>query len=316
MQIVLLDLDAVPADLAELRQIAPCREYRFTSPTELIGRCQEVDVVVTANVALTAAAMRKMPNLELVVVVGPSLERIDLAFCHEAGIAVRNCDGYAEVGLAEHAVALMLSLSRQLPGPFCGVASLALAEASQLNMPAQDLRGQVLGLVGTGTMGRSLARLAKAMCMQVVHAERKHAVSVRDGYVRFQDALATCDVLSLHCILTPETAGMLGRAEFAAMKRGALLINTAHGALVQLGPLRQALQDGCLGGAGLDCDLNDLGELTRQDSAIPPHLIITPRVAHRSSSSRKRLGEMLVEQIRSHLCANGKERSTANQNPL
>lgn len=282
MHIVFVDSATLPGGTAELKRLPNYREYGSTSARDLVARCASADIVITGRVALSMAHIRKLPRLKMIAVPGPALDHVDLDCCREAGIAVRNCDGYAETGVAEHVVALMMWLSRGIALP--------------RGRAVQDLNGKVLGIVGTGMMGKATSRLARAIGMRVIHAERKNSVGVRDGYLQFHSVLTACDILSLHCPLTPDTAHMLGRPEFAAMRPGALLINTADPGLVHEAALAEALASGRLGGAGLD-----------YEPALPelPNLIATPQLARLSDTSQDRMRSMLMEHITSFLRANG-----------
>lgn len=288
VSIVFLDRAFVGNSFPELGTRGQYQEYEGTDPCDLVQRCSGAAIVLSGAVRLAADNMRRMPALQLIVVPGPSHEHVDVGYCSEKGIAVRCCDGYAEVGVAEHALALMMWLSRGL-----GTSTNLSDPASHT---ARDLRGKLLGVVGSGMMGRATARLAQSVGMRVVHAERKHALAVRDGYMRFQQVLGLCDVLSLHCLSVAETKHLIGHQELMAMKRGALLINTADRQLVHSPSLLGALKTGHLGGAGLDYCIGE-----------PPHapnLITTPHVAHQSDTSRQRLRAMLAEHVDSHLRSN------------
>jgi len=289
MHIVFLDSTTLPGSTPGLKRLPDYQEYAFTSDREVVTRCASADIVITGRVMLSTAHIQKLPRLKMIAVPGPTLDHIDLDGCREAGVAVRNCDGYAETGVAEHALALMMWLSRGIPVPRSAV---------------KDLNGKVLGIVGTGMMGKATSRLARAMGMRVLHAERKNSVSVRDGYLQFHSVLAGCDILSLHCPLTADTAHLLGRPEFAAMRPGALLINTADPGLIDDAALADALASGHLGGAGLDYAP---AAVPAGAHALPklPNLVITPQLARLSDTSQARVRSMLMEHINSFLQANG-----------
>ena len=164
--------------------------------------------------------------------------------------------------------------------------------------PIRDLHGATLGLVGHGSLGNAVASLAEAFGMHVVWSERKGAATVRPGYLPFADVLANADVLSLHCPLTQDTRHLIGAAELAAMKRGALLINTARGGLVDETALAEALRNGTLAGAGFDVLGN---EPPRQGNPLLdlnlPNFILTPHVAWASDAAMQTLADQLIDNI-------------------
>lgn len=315
MHVVFLDRSTFPGAFPELQVLSSYREYLVTEPSEVLARCKIAEIVISNKVRLPADVLALLPKLRLIAVPGSALDHVDLAYCRRAGITVRSCDGYSEMGIAEHAVTLMMCLSRNLIGFRQDIANGEWGGSSHpslLSRSVQDLNGRVLGIVGAGILGRATARLARGIGLKVMYAERKNALSTRNGYVPFDKALADSDIVSLHCPLTVDTVGMFGSLEFSKMKPGALLINTARGGLIDELALLDALTNGRLGGAGLDVLAEEpplaANPLT---SADLPNLIITPHVAGMSDTSIARLRSMLMEQIDVFIRANQDEPSRA-----
>src|SRR3990172_5395640 len=197
------------------------------------------------------AALRALPKLRMATVCGIGTDAFDLAVARELGIVVCNIPGKTAPIVAEHAFGLMLAVAKR--------ASFQTAELRAGRWTGRDnvyLRGKTLGIVGTGHIGAEMARLGRAIGMDVVAwtfpptAERAAALGLR--FVPLDDLLRAADVVSLHVKLTPESTGLIGARELGLMKPGALLINTARGAVVDAAALVQALHAGRLGGAGLD----------------------------------------------------------------
>ena len=196
---------------------------------------------------------------------------------------------------------LMIALLRNLPVYQRDVAA-GLWEKSPFfchyGAPIQDLNGKTLAVFGRGNIGRTLARYAQAFGMRVVFAEHKHAPVVREGYVSFEDAVQTADVLSLHCPLNAQTENMIGENELQQMKPGAVLINCGRGGLVDENALLAALKYGQIGGAGVDV-------LTQEPpkngnpllKARLPNLIVTPHTAWASREALDRLFDILLANI-------------------
>jgi glycerate dehydrogenase len=161
-----------------------------------------------------------------------------------------------------------------------------------------DLRGSTLGIIGYGAIGKAMARLAESIGMRVLISEQKDATAIRAGRTPFVATLRQSDVVTLHCPLTSNTQDMFARAEFAMMKRGALLINTARGGLVEVQALIEALQNGVIAGAALDALReeppragNPLLELNL------PNFIVTPHVAWASDEAMQALADQLIDNI-------------------
>jgi glycerate dehydrogenase len=196
---------------------------------------------------------------------------------------------------------LMLALRRNLVAYRDDVNSGRWYKAIQfclLDHSISDLRGTVLGVIGYGTLGRSMAKLASAVGMEVIVAERNHAERVREGRSSFEEVLQGSDVVSLHCPLTDETKNLIGAQELRMMKPHAILINTARGGLVDDVALVEALRAGQIAGAGLDVlrveppqEGNDLLK------AALPNLIITPHNAWASRQAMQTLADQLIDNL-------------------
>ncbi|MBI1905318.1 MAG: glycerate dehydrogenase, partial [Rhodocyclales bacterium] len=222
-------------------------EYPATAPAEIVARLQGAQVAIVNKLRLDAAVLEQLPDLRLIALLATGADNIDLQACEARQIVVSNVRGYAVHSVPEHAITLMLALRRRL---FEYVADVHAGRWAQsptfclLDHPVRDLHGAVLGVVGRGALGEATARLGAAFGMKVLFAEHKGANLVRDGYTAFETVLREADVLSLHCPLNEHTHRLIGADELALMKRGAILINTARGALVDEAALAQALRSG------------------------------------------------------------------------
>ncbi|STQ91785.1 D-2-hydroxyacid dehydrogenase [Iodobacter fluviatilis] len=300
-RIVFLDRDSLPLTLLPLKAPHQWQEYANTSADEVAERLINADIAISNKVPLSAATIAACPNLKLIAVAATGYNQIDLAACKARGIRVCNIRDYALAGVPEHALMLMLALRRQL------LAYRADVEAGQWQqaksfchfaVPIHDLAGSTLTLIGSGALGQAMAGLARALGMNVLFAERKHAETVRQGYVDFNEALSRADVLSLHCPLNEQTRNLIGAAELALMKKDAVLINTARGGLVDEVALLHALQTGQLGGAGLDVLIT---EPPKDGNALLdvslPNLIITPHIAWAGQFTMQQLADQLIHNI-------------------
>ena len=164
--------------------------------------------------------------------------------------------------------------------------------------PVRDLHGSTLGLVGNGSIGKSVAQMAQAFGMKVLIAEHKGVSEVRSGYSAFDTVLRESDVITLHLPLNEQTRHLIGTAEFSRMKDGALLINTARGGLVDEAALLEALQSGRIAGAGFDVlgkepptDGNPLLDIDL------PNFILTPHIAWSGRAAMQTLADQLIANI-------------------
>jgi len=220
------------------------RERGAEDEAELARRIGDSTVAVNirAYARFSAAVLARCPKLKLVAIWGTGTDNVDLEAATRQGVTVCNTPGVNAIAVAEHAIALMLAVARRIPG----IDRDMRGGAWPRDMLGQ-LHGKTLGVFGTGAIGTRVAELGRAFGMQVLTwSARNDAVDVKD------DMLRRADVLTLHVRLTPETAGFIGQREFGLMKPGAILVNTARGALVNRDALLVALASGRICGAGLD----------------------------------------------------------------
>jgi len=276
-------------------------EYGETAPEDIVPRLRDATIAICNKLPMREDVVAQLPRLRLIAVAATGVDNIDLPFCRSRGIGVCNVRGYAASSLPEHALMLMLCLRRNLIAYRGDVHSGRWQTAKQyclIDHPINDLQGATLGVVGYGTLGQSMARLARSIGMNVLVAERKGAVDVREGRTLFPDVLRLSDVLSLHCPLTEETRNLIGAPEIQQMKPEAILINTARGGLVDAVALLQALIRGLLGGAGIDVLSTEPpreGNVLLEASL--PNLIVTPHIAWASRQAMEILGDQLVDSL-------------------
>lgn len=202
---------------------------------------------------LHAGLLAQLPALKLIATRSTGYDHIDTAYCARHGIAVANVPVYGDSTVAEHVFALLLSLSHRIPE---AVAAARSGNFSPRGLEGFDLDGKTLGVVGTGRIGQHVIRIARGFGMPVLASDARpdDGLAQRLGfrYVALDVLLAESDVVTLHVPATPATHHLLSAAQFARMKPGAVLINTARGSIVEPGALIEALVSGRLAGAGLD----------------------------------------------------------------
>ncbi|XZG68944.1 D-2-hydroxyacid dehydrogenase [Chitinibacteraceae bacterium HSL-7] len=299
--IVFLDADSLPVAVRR-----PAFDHRWsahaaTAPEQTAARLAAADIAITNKVVIDAAVLDAAPQLKLIAVAATGYNVVDLAACRARGVTVCNIRDYAIHGVAEHTLMLMLALARALPAYQRDVAAGAWQQAPQFchfGAPMHDLYGKRLCLIGSGALGQATAQLARAFGMDVLFVERRDAGMVRSGYVAFAEALATADVLSVHCPLNDETRDLIGAAELAQMKSSALLINTSRGGIVNEPALLEALNRRQIAGAALDVLTTEPPRSGHPllDAQLP-NLIITPHVAWASVETMTTLAEQLTGNI-------------------
>lgn len=307
MRAVFLDrasIDLDDLDLRALREVLPALEmFDRTAPEQTLERVRDADVVILNKVVLDASILKHAPGLRLICIVATGTDNVDVAAARAGGAAVCNVRGYGTASVAQHTIALVLALHTRMLDYHLAVQRGDWQKADQfclLDYPIQELCGRRLGIVGFGTLGQAVAKLAQAFEMEVLVAQRPGRVEADADRLPLAELLPKIDVLTMHCPLTQDTRHLIGPAELALMPPGAFLINTARGGIVDEAALAEALRSGHLGGAGVDVLST---EPPRQGNPLLqtdlPNLIVTPHCAWGSKEARQRVIDQLVENVTS-----------------
>lgn len=310
MNSVFLDFGTVTArgdlDPGSLRRALPGLVlHDHTSQDEVTGRVSGCTVVLVNKLRITREVMQSSPSLKLVALAATGTNNVDLEAARERGIAVCNLRDYCTASVVQHTLGVLLLLTRKLREYDALARSGAWQKGEQfclLDFPIRELVGRRLGIVGFGVLGRGVARAAQAaLGMDVLVANRVGGERV-PGRIDLDELLPQVDVLSLHCPITPATTNLIDASRLARMRRDAVLINTARGALVDAAALADALRAGRLGGAAIDVlpqeppvDGNPLL------AAGIPNLIVTPHVAWASREARQRCLDEMAANVEDYL---------------
>ena len=262
---------------------------------ELVARVQ-ADAILARQGAITAGALAASPRLRIVARHGVGVDEVDLAAAAARGVMVTNTPGANAPAVAEHTLALILALVKDLKPLGAAVAAGGWRDPAGAS---RDVAGLRLGLVGCGAIGRAVARLAAAFGMTVESADPALPVGGLPGIGRaasVADLAAASDVLSVHCPLTPTTRGLVGAAVLAAMPPGGFVVNTARGGIVDEAALLASLGSGHLAGAALDVFAD---EPPPADHALRrhPRVLATPHVAGGTPAALAGMGIAAAECI-------------------
>jgi glycerate dehydrogenase len=264
--------------------------YEFSERADIAGRIVDAGVVVTNKCELDRAALQQATHLNLIAVAATGTNNVDLAAAAELGITVCNIRDYASDAVAQHTITLMLNLLSSLPWYWQSVRNGDWSRSRQFcltNRPIRQARGLNFGVIGYGVLGQATARLAAALRMNVLIAERK-GDAVRPGRVAFAEVIQNADVVSIHCPLSAHTECLIDTAVLNAMKPDAILINTARGGIVVERDLADALRRGVIAGAAMDT-LSVEPPQPNHVLLAPdiPNLIVTPHNAWASRTARQ-----------------------------
>lgn len=276
-------------------------DTRPGSETELVSRISNAPIVVNirAYCRFTEQVLAQSPRLRLISVWGTGVDNIDLAAATRRGVLVTNTPNTSTEAVAEHTLALMLAVARQIP-----LIDRQVREGKWVRGLVKQLCGKTLGIIGTGAIGLQMARLGKGIGMRVqawtLHPSPEKAESLGFDYVSLEQLLATSDVVSLHLRLSKDTERFLDAGRLASMKPTAVLVNTARGGLVDEGALIEALRTGRIAGAGLDVyekePLDPSSPLLRLENVV-----LTPHSAGQTREALDKGLNMAVDNVAAFL---------------
>lgn len=278
-------------------------------------------VSVFIHSVVTEELLNSLPKLRLIATRSTGFDHIDLTACHKRGVAVANVPHYGENTVAEHTFGLILTLSRNIHNAYLRTAS---GNFSLEGLQGFDLRGKTLGVIGAGNIGLHVIRIARGFGMEVLAYDARQQPLLAEvlgfNYASLQELLSRADIITLHVPASPTTHHLINRETLGLVKRGALLINTARGSVVDTDSLIWALDEGILAGAGLDVlegeeYLNEESHLLAAPQAQEtlrtlltnhilmhrPNVVITPHIAFNSREALARIVETTVDNIGAYL---------------
>lgn len=310
MDIKIAVLDARTLDRGDIswqavEKLGTLARHEHLTPEAFQTRLGDVPLILTNKIIIDAGVMDKLPALRYIGVLATGYNNIDIAAAGERGIVVCNVPAYSTSSVAQMVFAYILHFSQQVALHSKAVKEGGWARSPEFcfwEKPLAELKGQSLGIVGYGAIGKQVARLARAFDMRVlVHPRR--AVSGGDDrlFPVDRDTLfRQSDFLSLHCPLTEDTREMVNERTLSLMKQSAVLINTGRGGLIDEGALDKALRARRLRAAALDV-LGTEPPPPDHPLVANPHTLITPHIAWATRQARQRLVDMAAENIRAFL---------------
>ena len=293
MKITVLDGFAInPGDLdwGILEPFGTVTVYdRTDSDGECIRRIGDSEVVLVNKTPLPAAVIEACPSIKLIGMLATGYNIVDVECAKRHGIPVCNVPCYSTNAVSQFAIALLLEICHH-----CGRHNVLVHEGAWTSCqdfclwttPQMELADKTLGIIGYGRIGRQTAKIAEALGMKVIAYSRSHTSDA--DYVDLDTLLRQSDVISLHCPLFPETAGIISREAIAKMKDGVILINTARGGLIDEQAVADALASGKFRAAAVD--VTTVEPIRKENPLLSaPNCIITPHMAWTPVEARRRL---------------------------
>jgi glycerate dehydrogenase len=290
-------------DYIKLNEFGQVVYYDLTSKDEVAERVKDANIVLTNKVVLNRENLKDATQLELICETATGYNNIDIEYAKEKNIAVTNVTGYSTTTVAQHTFAMLLHLYDNISYFDNYIKSGEYSKSSMftnLEMPYKDLCGKVWGIIGLGSIGKRVAKIAQAFGARVVYYSTSGKNADSDyARVEFDSLLKQCDIISIHAPLNEKTEGLINYEVFTKMKKDAVLINVARGPIIVDEDLARAIDEEIIGGAALDVFKvepipaeNPLLNIKNKE-----RLVLTPHIGWASEESRNRLFTDLLENI-------------------
>lgn len=269
---------------------------RATDEQQLIARIADADVVIVANQPLSGEVIAACSNLKLLSVAFTGVDHIALAACRAKNITVCNAAGYSTNAVAELTFGLAISVIRNIVPCDARCRSCGTKDG----LVGFELYGKTFGIVGTGAIGSRVAQIARAFGCHVIASSRTEKPELQAAgveYVPLETLLQTADFISLHVPLTEATKNLIDAKAVALMKPGAVLLNTSRGPVIDSEAVAAALNDGRLGGAGIDVFENEPPIAAEHLLCGAKNAVLTPHVAFASREALEKRAEIVFANI-------------------
>ena len=312
MKIVILDGYTLnPGDLfwEGLEKLGDLTVYDRTPADKIVERAKDADIIFTNKTPLNEATLTQLSSAKFIGVLATGYNIIDTAVARKQGITVSNVPGYSTASVVQLTFALLLELTLHVQRHSDAVRDGKWARSvdfSFWNYPLIELAGKTMGIIGFGSIGESVADVATAFGMTVIGSKRHHTDQSHRKNFRWAEVpelLAQSDVVTIHAPLTPDTTGLINKANLSLMKPSAFLLNTARGPIVVDQDLADALNKDIIAGAGIDV-LSAEPPAADNPLFTAKNCLITPHIAWATLEARTRLMQITVDNLAAFLHGN------------
>ena len=265
-------------------------------------RVKNADVLMLANMPLKGEVIRACKNLKYINIAFTGVDHVDVKTAREMGIKLSNASGYSNDSVAELTICMMLSLLRNIPQ----VDARCRAGKTKDGLVGCELKGKTVGIVGTGAIGMTVAKLCHAFGCKIVayngfsHKENSDLIT----YLPLKEMLEVSDIVTLHCPLTEKSKKLINKETLSFMKKSAVLINAARGGVVDAEALADSLNNGKISGAGIDVFETEPPLDINHPLLKTPNTIVTPHIAFATKESMEKRAEIVFENLNQFLAGN------------
>lgn len=305
MKIVILDAGTMGADMefSAIERLGECTIYQKSTQAEIPERIKDADVVLTNKCFLNRDILSLAKNIKLICVFAVGFNNIDIEYCRERNIRVRNVPGYCTESVCQHTFALLFALIENIRYYDDFVKSGEYSKsgiANHIGKPFFEISGKKWGIIGMGAIGRAVADCATAFGAQVSYTSISGAVR-EEKYenIPLDKLLSESDIITVHAPLNEKTTGLIGKKELEMMKKSAFIVNVGRGAIIDEAALAEAVDNGTIAGAALDVYVVEPPEENSPIVSIKnkERILYSPHIAWASIEARKRCISMTAENI-------------------
>ncbi len=304
MNIVLLDSKTLGGDLdlTPLRELGELTTFSTTASSQTAKRIEDAMIVITNKVVLTKELMQNASNLKLICIAATGMNNVDLDAAKELGIMVKNVSGYSTGSVVQHTFTMALSLVEKLSSYNTIVKDGTWSDSNlftNLSHPFYEITGKKWGIIGLGTIGKEVAKVAEAFGANIEYFSTSGENKINDyHHCEIDELLSICDIVSIHCPLNDNTQNLIDASKLKLLKDKAVLLNLGRGGIINEDDLAKELNKREIY-VGLDVLAKEPIEKENPLMHIkhPERLILTPHIAWASIEARKKLLEGIVENI-------------------
>ena len=306
MKITVLDTNTITkgdVSLEPLTQFGETEFYDMLSEDEIIEVAKVSDIIICNKAKITEKIMQKCNKLKFVTLFATGYNNIDLVAAKKHGVTVSNAPGYSTDSVAQHTFSLILELALNLSKYNASVKNgdwVRSKNFSYFSYPLIELSGKTLGIIGLGTIGQAVAKIAKAFSMRVVAYSRTKKQIEGIEFLPLEEVFSQSDFLTLHCPLNESTSGLINERTLKLMKPTAFIVNTSRGGVIVEKDLVEALENGTISGAAVDVlDIEPMYE--NHPYLKAPNMIITPHIAWATIEARTRLIDLVASNLQAFI---------------
>ena len=273
-----------------------CFSDRNENVAVLKQRMKHADAAIVSNIPLPADILSACPQLKFISVAFTGTDHIDLEYCNDQGIEVRNASGYATTAVAELTIGLIIDLYRHITF----LDSDVRKGGDRKQFLGHQIRGKVVGIVGTGAIGKETALVLQALGCKILAWDKIESKELKEKgvkYLSLDELLSASDIISLHLPLTPETTGIISADKIDLCKPSAIIINTARGKIVNISALAQALRNGKIAGAALDVYETEPPLPNTHPLLTAPNCLLVPHIGYATKEAFDARIEIVMKNV-------------------